>query len=113
MRIRKRFRVLILAAGAAVIAVPVGLSLTLEPGTRSRVGVSAHAVSAGPYRSIVVPTSISGSASVLLAPIQSQDGSPQGLGDAARLFLVGTLLVGSAASVRKSGLTRPAAVPRA
>ena len=104
MRIRKRFRVLILAAGAATIAVPVGLSLTLEPGTRARVALSAHAVTPGPYQSVVVPASIrdSASASVLLAPIPTQDASPEGLPDAARLVLVGTLLVGAAAAVRKS-----------
>jgi len=102
MRIRKRFRVLILAAGAATIAVPVGLSLTLEPGVRSRVAISGHAVSAGPYQSVVVPASISDSASVLLVPIPAQDAYPEGLPDAARLFLVGTLLVGAAAAVRKS-----------
>jgi len=102
MRIRKRFRVLILAAGAATIAVPVGLSLTLESGTRSRVAISTHTVSAGPYQSVVVPVSMSDSASPLLVAIQPPDAYPEGLPDAARLVLVGTVLVGAAAVVRKS-----------
>ena len=102
MRIRKRFRILILAAGAATLAVPVGLSLTLEAGPRPRVGVSAHAVSAGPYQSVVMPVSLRESVSPLLVPIEPRDASPDGLPDAARLFLVGTVLVGAAAAVRKS-----------
>jgi hypothetical protein len=102
MRIRKRFRVLVLAAGAATIAVPVGLSLTLESGTPSRVAISAHGVSAGPYQSVVVPVSMSDSASPLLVPIQPPYAYPEGLPDAARLVLVGTVLVGAAAAVRKS-----------
>jgi hypothetical protein len=102
MRIRKRFRVLILAAGAATIAVPVGLSLTLESGTRSRRAISTNTVSAGPYQSVVVPVSMSDSASPLLVAIQPRDAYPEGLPDAARLVLIGTVLVGAAAVVRKS-----------
>ena len=103
MRIRKRFRVLILAAGAATLAVPVGLSLTLEPGAHSRVAIAAPAASAGPYQSVVLPVSMRESTSPLLVPIPAQDAYPEGLPDAARLFLVGTVLVGAAAAVRKSG----------
>jgi len=102
MRIRKRFRVLILAAGAATLAVPVGLSLTLEPGAHSRVAITAPAASAGPYQSVVLPVSMRESPSPLLVPILPRDAFPEGLPDAARLFLVGTVLVGAAAAVRKS-----------
>jgi hypothetical protein len=100
MRIRKRFRVLVLAAAAATIVVPVSLSLTLDQGG-SRLGTPVVNV-ASTYRSVVVPASISSSAPVLVVPIQLPASSPDGIPDAAQLFLVGTLLVGAAAAVRKS-----------
>ena len=92
-----------MAAAAATIVVPVSLSLTLEQG-RSRPGAPGmHVVNAaGTYRSVVVPASISSSAPVLGVPIQLPASSADGVPDAVRLLLVGTVLVGAAAAVRKS-----------
>ena len=100
MRIRKRFRVLIMAAAAATIVVPVSLSLTLD---QDGLGHGVHVVNpASTYRSIVVPASISSTEPVLVVPIPLPASSFDGAPDAARLFLIGTLLVGAAAAVRKS-----------
>jgi hypothetical protein len=103
MRIRKRFRVLILAAAAATVVVPVSLSLTLDQG-EFRPGIAGVPVvkAASTFSSVDVPASISSSAPVLVGPIQLPATSSDVLPDAARLFLVGTLLVGAAAAVRKS-----------
>jgi hypothetical protein len=108
MRIRKRFRVLFLAAAAATIVVPVGLSYTLEQNSSDgRAGRANTAVLTSSFRSVTVPASIDESAAipavpgVLIAPIEPFDLAD--VPDAAKLFLVGTLLVGAAAIVRKSG----------
>jgi hypothetical protein len=100
MRIRKRFRVLFLAAAAATIVVPVGLSHTLEQRGPSA-GRTNTAVLASSSRVVAVPASIDGPAAILVVPIEPYTFAD--VPDAAKLFLVGTLLVGAAAVVRKSG----------
>ena len=113
MRIRKRFRVLILAAAAATIVVPVSLSFTLDQaGTRRGPDVPVQGSNmtnaASSYRSVIVPASITSSSPVLpvmpvmVIPIQVPTSDYEGFPDAVRLVLVGTLLVGAAAAVRKS-----------
>jgi hypothetical protein len=75
---RKRYRVLILAALVAALVVPVGFALSLEsPSPRTRTSSSSTAVI---------------SAAALLEPVP----------DSAKLFLVGTMLFGLAAFVRKA-----------
>lgn len=72
---RKRYRVLVLAALVAALVVPVGFALSLEsPVPRTSMSSTAVGVSA------------------LLYPVP----------DAAKLLLVGTLLFGLAAFVRKA-----------
>lgn len=72
---RKRYRVLVLAALVAALVVPVGFALSLESPV-PRTPMSSTAVDA----------------SVLLYPVP----------DAAKLLLVGTMLFGLAAFVRKA-----------
>jgi hypothetical protein len=72
---RKRYRVLILAALVAALVVPVGFALSLESPV-ARTPMSSTAVDA----------------SALLYPVP----------DAAKLLLVGTMLFGLAAFVRKA-----------
>jgi len=101
-----------MAAAAATIVVPVSLSLTLDQGGPRRGipdggGIPDSTVSnivntASSYRSVVVPASISSSTPVLVVPIQVPVSSADGVPDAVRLLVVGTLLVGAAAAVRKS-----------
>lgn len=72
---RKRYRVLVLAALAAAFVVPVGFALSLET---------------------PVPTASTSDAVVGLAVLSAMP-------DAARLLLVGITLFGLAAFVRKAG----------
>jgi hypothetical protein len=102
-RIRKRFRVLFLAAAAAVIAVPVGFALSpsLGPASPGLRGTFA-AVPAANAWSFSGPRAVGGAAAVLVAPIDASGPIVDDVTDAAKLFLVGTLLIGAAAAVRKA-----------
>ena len=74
---RKRYRVLILAALVAALVVPVGFALSLEsPAPRAQVSSVAVAVATP-----AIPASVP---------------------DSAKLFVVGTVLFGLAAFVRKA-----------
>jgi len=98
---RKRYRVLVLAAIAAALIVPVGFALSLEsmPATpQARYAAVPPAVS-------VMPTA---AVAALAAPASIQILSPVGgslfdtVPDAAKLLCVGTVLFGLAAVVRKA-----------
>jgi len=74
---RKRYRILVLAALVAALIVPVGFALSLEsPAPRVRVSSAA----ANPEAAVL----------------------PSPLPDSAKLFIVGTVLFGLAAFVRKA-----------
>ena len=94
---RKRFRVLILAAIVAAVVVRVGFALSLQPGSLQTPSVSSGAAST----SIVASTPAS--APVLLAggrfmPVSQLPRVP----DVATLLGLGTLLLGLAAAVRRA-----------
>jgi hypothetical protein len=93
--VRKRFRVLLFAAIVAAVAVPVGFALSLESDTPR----TYH-----PVRPVAVTTSSTVVAStVVVAPaVTRADSSPRQVPDAAKLFLVGTVLFGLAAAVRRA-----------
>lgn len=84
---RKRFRVLLLAAIVAACAVPVGFALSLEatPETPAR---SAPATSS-PVAAVLVG---SGASSLSGVPVP----------DSAKLLFIGSMLFGLAAAVRKA-----------
>lgn len=82
---RKRFRVLLLAAIVAAFIVPVGFALSLDPSPRVHTAATAG----------VVPV-------MFVAGHSSFDALLQPLPDAAKLLLVGTTLFGLAAAVRKT-----------
>jgi len=77
---RKRYRVLILAALVAALVVPVGFALSLEP-PRPSTHPSTTSATVSPV-----------SALALLQPVP----------DAAKLLMVGTMLFGLAAFVRRA-----------
>jgi hypothetical protein len=89
--LRKRFRVLLLAAIVAACAVPVGFALSLETPTATPAPVASHTVATvlvgtnGP--SVTSWTALTG-----LQPVP----------DAAKLLFVGSMLFGLAAAVRKA-----------
>jgi hypothetical protein len=91
---RKRYRVLLLAAIVAAVIVPVGFALSLE--TRPILM---------PARSDVIAAN---SSTTVASPalIQTSDPPPavalQPFYDAAKLFFVGALLVGLAAAVKRA-----------
>lgn len=86
---RKRYRVLLLAAIVAAVVVPVGFALSLE----------APPVGARAAAPMVVATSaVTAPALVRTAPGVADVSVPEG----AKLFAVGTMLCGLAAAVRRA-----------
>ena len=92
-RVRRRYRVVVLAAIVAALVVPVGFALSLSSGSnRPTVAVIAGI----PAESVAVTSS------VLLTSDSADRLSFDDLPDPAKLFLVGTMLVGIAIAVRKA-----------
>ena len=95
---RKRFRVLLFAALVAAFAVPVGFALSLESTPRWR---TARPAAFAPAASTAVAASV-----VMSGPPAATGGPTQSLRDplpdAAKLLLVGSILIGLAAAVRKA-----------
>jgi hypothetical protein len=92
---RKRYRVLVLAALVAALVVPVGFALSLESTSRRTVALHtpvASTASAGVTSSMVIAPQVSA----------AQPTAPYPVPDAAKLLIVGTLLFGLAAAVRKA-----------
>jgi hypothetical protein len=96
VRLRKRHRVLFLAAVIAAVVVPVGFALSLPASQR---GLEPRAPGASAAASSVV----------LAVPAVLPTESPESgrflaeLPDAVKLFAIGTLLVGLATLMRKAG----------
>jgi hypothetical protein len=91
---RKRYRVLLLAAIVAAFIVPVGFALSLESGAaapRIRYGAPVpvtHAVVSAP--------------ALIAAPPAAAPAIPNVIPDGAKLFVAGTVLVGLAAIFRRA-----------
>ena len=94
---RKRFRVLLLAAIVAAAAVPFGFALSIQsgPGTAHSSQRPLATTSAVNTAGAVVRSGDSLSVSVLLRPVP----------DSATLFFVGAVLFGLAAAVRKANIS--------
>ena len=98
---RKRYRVLILAAVAAALIVPVGFALSLE----STPSNSHPRYAPVPAAATVIPTAAT---TALTTPVSVRLGSPEtgslfeAVPDSAKLFCVGAVLFGLAAVVRKA-----------
>jgi len=93
---RKRYRVVLLAAIVAALIVPVGFALSLE--SSASTAVAPHAV-------VTTASTAPVASSLVLAPSGvNADDTPftHPLPDAAKLLLVGTTLFGLAAAVRKA-----------
>ena len=98
---RKRYRVLLLAAIVAAVIVPVGFALSLEPAKpRPVVPIAQPSVDATQATTIATPMllDVSQRTSVLrpMVPVQTE------FPDSARLFLLGTILIGLAIAVRRA-----------
>lgn len=94
---RKRFRVLLLAATVAAVVVPVGFALSLE-------STPAIAIHSGPRVNnnvVAAPASTAVVAPVLIHADEATGSSHPEHG-AAKLLFVGTALFGLAAAVRKA-----------
>ena len=93
---RKRYRVLVFASILAALVVPVGFALSLESGAERR--------SAMP-ETLAAPAGLA--AAVVVAPRSVMTDATRSfsypLPDAAKLFIVGSVLIGLAAAVRKAG----------
>jgi hypothetical protein len=90
---RRRFRVPLLAAIVAAVAVPVGFALSLEPATLAPGRATGVAPAAIVMRSSDTDVVLRARAFSTL---------PE-LSDAAKLLLIGTALFGLAAVLRKNG----------
>jgi hypothetical protein len=91
---RKRFRILFLAAIVAALAVPVGFALSLDPAPVHTVHhVAASTASTVPSVPGTLPTLVDANDAIASAHTSQ---------DAAKLLLVGTVLFGLAAAVRKA-----------
>jgi hypothetical protein len=94
---RKRFRVVLLAALVAAFVVPVGFALSLESTTgwrTTRPAAAATSASTPVPSSIVVSRSTGAGASKFWSlPVP----------DAAKLLIIGSVLIGLGAAVRKVG----------
>lgn len=95
---RKRFRVLLLAAVVAAVVVPVGFALSLESQSRSTQSVRASqtVLATTAPAAVISPAAISNGTwpvAAILRPVAS---------DATKLLFVGTILFALAAAVRKA-----------
>lgn len=87
---RKRYRVLLLAAIVAAVVVPVGFALSLETQPAS---LHVHAP-------VIVATASTAAAPAL---VRTEPGlADVSVPDGAKLFVVGTMLFGLAAAVRRA-----------
>jgi hypothetical protein len=89
---RKRYRVLILAAFVAALAVPLGFALSLE---------SSSVIAPRVSEAVVVAASAKSSSSYTVEPTRRRSFIPP-LSDGARLLFVGSALFGLAAAIRKA-----------
>jgi hypothetical protein len=90
---RKRFRILLLAAIVAALAVPVGFALSLDPAPSTAHSVQYVATSVAPT---ALPALVATHGSIAsVASVNTAE-------DAVKLLLVGTVLLGLAAAVRKA-----------
>jgi len=100
--LRKRYRVLLLAAIVAALAVPVGFAWSLDSAPTSTAHVPHLSTTAVASSAAVAVTS----SVVLAAPAADPAGRRvlhiPAMPDSAKLLLVGTILFGLAAVVRKA-----------
>jgi hypothetical protein len=90
---RKRLRILLLAAIVAALAVPVGFALSLDPAPPAH---SVHYVATSVATPAALPALVGTSESIAaVASVHTAQ-------DAVKLLLVGTVLLGLAAAVRKA-----------
>jgi hypothetical protein len=98
---RKRYRVLIIAAFVAALAVPVGYALSLEPQPTAVKLSRATLVNATSAAVVVSPVMVHANAASVArtaAPVAPLTSVP----DAGKLLIVGTMLFGLSALVRKA-----------
>jgi len=91
---RKRYRVLVLAALVAALVVPVGYALSVDSAQKAQTRFA-----------VAIPAAATVVASPRLMP-RGGDAGPDSpwspLGDSAKLLCIGTVLFGLAAAVRKA-----------
>jgi hypothetical protein len=93
---RKRFRVLLIAAIAAAVVVPVGFALSLEPGP---VGVRS---APSPMAAIAVNAPMAFDAGRQAVIFRSTPPVGPRFPDSAGLLVLGTVLIGVAVAVRRA-----------
>lgn len=101
---RKRYRVLLIAAIVAALVVPVGYALSLESQPSPRPTVIGHTnLSTAPAAAVVAsPVIVHTRATSTIASGAAPLSSGREVPGAGKLFLVGTILFGLSALVRKA-----------
>jgi len=98
---RKRYRVLVLAAFVAALVVPVGYALSLEPQTPAAKIARASLVNSTSATVVASPMMVHANAATIARAATSA--SPlDAVPDAGKLLLVGTMLFGLSALVRRA-----------
>ncbi len=98
---RKRYRVLIIAAFVAALVVPVGYALSLEPQSSTATIARTSLVNATSAAVVASPMIVHTNAAAVAASAPSAPRLPE-VPDAAKLLLVGTILFGLSALVRRA-----------
>jgi hypothetical protein len=98
---RKRYRVLVLAAFVAALVVPVGYALSLEPQPQAAKIARAALVTSPAAAVVASPMMVHGSATEVASSAPRASSMPA-VPDAGKLLLVGTMLFGLSALVRKA-----------
>ena len=99
--IRKRYRVLLLAAVVAALIVPVGFALSLDSAPIQTARVRRLPTAAVPSTAVAVTSSVARS-TPSAQPVAGRALTVPVVPDVAKLLLVGTVLFGLAAFVRKA-----------
>jgi hypothetical protein len=98
---RKRYRVLIIAAFVAALVVPVGYALSLEPQTPTA-KIARSAFVSAPSAAVVASPMMVHASTAAVAPSAPSVLPIPAVPDAGKLLLVGTILFGLSALVRRA-----------
>jgi len=97
---RKRYRVLVIAAFVAALVVPVGYALSLEPQPTAK--IARTTLAAAPSAAVVVSPVMMHASAASVARSAAPASPFTSVPDAGKLLLVGTILFGLSALVRKA-----------
>jgi hypothetical protein len=96
---RKRIRILMLAAMVAAVVVPVGFALSLDPRTQATAPPSSLQL---PLSAVTESSRFAATSTAFAATTTAAMSAWPAIPDAAKLFVAGTVLCGLAAAMRRT-----------